>query len=386
MYILKEYAALTGLALLLGAVLVAISGLGYMLAVAGATFLRASREFVSRANVLQTVLARRSAVQVWIPRRSSVLVMLLLLVQPVVSNAQKAASPQPTDVPFTFNVSVDEVVLHATVKDRKGAPVAGLAKENFQVFEDAILEPIKHFSHEDIPVTVGIVIDNSGSMASKRAEVIAAALAFAASSNPLDQMFVVNFNEHVTFGLPRDVLFTDHSDQLKNAMSTVMADGKTALYDAVIVALDHLSKGSLDKKVLIVVSDGADNASAHTKEQMLGLARRSTAIIYALGVYEPDDPDRSPHVLSELARATGGEAYFPKMLRDVRPACERIAREIRNQYTISYIPRNQRRDGAYRAIQVRAETSHRGGLMVTTRAGYFAPTPAGAAPKSEARN
>ena len=125
MYILKEYAALTGLALLLGAVLVAISGLGYMLALAGATFLRASREFVSRADVLQTVLARRSAVQVWIPRRSSVLVMLLLLVQPVVSNAQKAASPQPTDVPFTFNVSVDEVVLHATVKNREGASVAG---------------------------------------------------------------------------------------------------------------------------------------------------------------------------------------------------------------------------------------------------------------------
>ena len=123
---------------------------------------------------------------------------LILLVQPVVSQAQKAASPQPTDVPFTFNVSVDEVVLHATVKDRKGAPVVGLAKENFQVFEDAILEPIKHFSHEDIPVTVGIVIDNSGSMAPKRAEVIAAALAFAASSNPLDQMFVVNFRRRAS--------------------------------------------------------------------------------------------------------------------------------------------------------------------------------------------
>src|ERR1051326_8303617 len=196
--------------------------------------------------------------------------------------AQQAAQAQVPDARYTINVGVDEVLLHATVRNRKGTPVAGLNKENFQVFEDGILQPIKHFSHEDIPVTAGIVIDNSGSMRPKRAEVVAAALAFANSSNPHDQMFLVNFNEHVSFGLPSDVPFTDRGDQPRLAMTTVKADGKTALYYAVAVALDHLKGGDRDKKILIVVSDGADNASVHTKAQMLDLATRSNAIIYSV--------------------------------------------------------------------------------------------------------
>ena len=302
----------------------------------------------------------------------------------VVSRAQQAAPVPPPDARYTINVSVDEVVLHATVRDRKGNPVPGLGKENFQVFENHVIQRIKHFSHEDIPVTVGIVIDNSGSMAPKRAEVITAALAFAASSNPQDQMFLVNFNEHVRFGLPSDILFTDQSDQLKAAMGSVKADGKTALFDAVAVALEHLKKGNRDKRVLIVVSDGADNASSHTKEQILALAAHSDAIIYSLGIYEPDDPDRSPHVLTQLAGASGGEAFFPETLRDVRPACERIAHEIRNQYTLSYVPTNQTQDGTYRSIQVRAATPEGRGLAVTTRAGYIAPLKPNAT-KAEAR-
>jgi Ca-activated chloride channel homolog len=290
--------------------------------------------------------------------------------------AASAFAQQPSQAPdarYTINVGVEEVLLHATVRNHKGAPVAGLNKDNFQVFEDGVLQPIKHFSHEDIPVTVGIVIDNSGSMRPKRAEVVAAALAFANSSNPHDEMFLVNFNEHVSFGLPPDIAFTDKADQLRLAMTTVKADGKTALYDAVAVALDHLKAGDRDKKVLIVVSDGADNASAHTRAQMLDLATRSNAIIYAVGIYEADDPDRDPHALAELAKAGGGEAYFPKALEDVRPICERIAHEIRNQYTISYIPTNQKQDGTFRALQVRAATPEGRGLAVTTRAGYVAP-------------
>jgi VWFA-related protein len=300
--------------------------------------------------------------------------------------AQQRVQPQTPDARYTINVGVDEVLLHATVRDRKGTPVAGLNKENFQVFEDGILQPIKHFSHEDIPITAGIVIDNSGSMRPKRAEVVAAALAFANSSNPYDQMFLVNFNEHVSFGLPASIPFTDRGDQLRLAMTTVKADGKTALYDAVAVALDHLKGGDRDKKVLIVVSDGADNASAHTKAQMLDLATRSNAIIYAVGIYEPDDPEnRDPHALEELAKAGGGEAYFPRALEDVKPICERIAHEIRNQYTISYIPTNQKQDGTFRAIQLRAATPEGRGLAVTTRAGYLAPAKPLAAAKDAAR-
>jgi Ca-activated chloride channel homolog len=261
--------------------------------------------------------------------------------------------------------------LHATVRNHRGVPVAGLSKDDFQVLEDRVPQSIKHFSHEDIPVTVGLVIDNSGSMRPKRAEVIAAALAFAGSSNPQDQMFVVNFNEHVSFGLPRNVLFTDEPEQLKAAMRTVIADGETALYDAVAIALERLKMGNRDKKVLIVVSDGADNASAHTKTQMLDLATQSDAIIYALAIYERDDPDRSPQVLSKLAKVSGGEAFFPESLREVVPICERIAREIRDQYTISYVPSNRKQDGKYRAIRVRASLNG-ADLAVTTRAGYVA--------------
>jgi len=287
---------------------------------------------------------------------------------------QQPGQPQAPDARYTINVGVQEVLLHATVRNRNGAPVAGLNQENFQVFEDGVLQPIKHFSHEDIPVTAGIVIDNSGSMRSKRAEVITAALAFANSSNPYDQMFLVNFNEHVRFALPSETLFTDNANELRTAMSTVKADGETALYDAVAVALDHLKKGNRDKKVLIVVSDGADNASKHTKAQVLDLATRSNAIIYAIAIYQPDDSEnRDPHALQQLAKAGGGEAYFPKELAEVRPICERIAHEIRNQYTISYIPTNQKQDGTFRAIQLRAATPQGRGLAVTTRAGYVAP-------------
>ena len=315
------------------------------------------------------------------------LAIISLLILPAITRAQRATPSLPSDHAYRVSVNVDEVVLHATVRNHR---VAGLSKDNFQIFEDRVLQPIKHFSHEDIPVTVGLVIDNSGSMRPKRAEVIAAALAFAGSSNPLDQMFLVNFNEHVSFGLPRDVLFTDQPEQLKAAMRTVISDGETALYDAVAIALERLKQGNRDKKVLIVVSDGADNASAHTKGQMLDLATQSDAIIYALAIYERDDPDRSPQVLSKLAKVSGGEAFFPESLGEVVPICERIAREIRDQYTISYVPTNPKQDGTYRTIRVRATSPDGRDLAVTTRAGYVAQLKPAAttanAGKSEARN
>src|SRR5881275_3127111 len=164
---------------------------------------------------------------------SCVLAIISFVIPLTLVNAQQVTPSPPSDTGYRIRVNVDEVVLHATVRNRHGVPVAGLSKDNFQIFEDRVLQPVKHFSHEDIPVTVGLVIDNSGSMRPKRAEVIAAALAFASSSNPKDEMFLVNFNEHVSFGLPRETPFTDHREQLKFAMSTVISDGRTALYDAV---------------------------------------------------------------------------------------------------------------------------------------------------------
>jgi Ca-activated chloride channel homolog len=275
--------------------------------------------------------------------------------------------------PYTISVNVDMVVLHASVRNRKGILVSELGKDAFQVYEDGVPQQIKYFSHEDIPVTVGLVVDNSGSMRGKRPEVIAAALAFARSSNPEDQMFAVSFNENVTFGLPADTPFTDKGTQLEAALSRIAADGRTALYDAVAAALEHLKKGTRDKKVLIVVSDGGDNASQYNLAQVMTMAGQPDAIIYTIGLFDENDPDQNPHVLKQLAKATGGEAFLPESLKDVVPICERIARDIRNQYTIVYVPANSKQDGTYRLIQVKAGAQDRERLLVRTRAGYYAP-------------
>jgi Ca-activated chloride channel homolog len=210
-------------------------------------------------------------------------------------------------------------------------------------------------------------------MSAKRPEVIGAALAFARSSNPADQMFVVNFNEHVSFGLPDSAPFTDNAAQLQVALSRIVANGETALYDAVAAALKRLKRGNRDKKVLIVISDGGDNASKHKLAQIMATARQSDAIIYTVGLFNGEDPDKNPHVLKQLAKDTGGEAFLPESLSEVVPICEQIARDIRNQYTIAYVPTNRKQDGTYRAIQVKASIASRRRLFVRTRAGYTAP-------------
>jgi Ca-activated chloride channel family protein len=300
--------------------------------------------------------------------------IVVLGVLPSLAWPQKPSPPsshQGDD--FTISVNVDMVVLHATAQDHKGTLVSGLGKDDFQVYEDGLLQPIKFFSHEDIPVTVGLVIDNSGSMGPKGADVVAAALAFARSSNPQDQMFVVNFNEKVSFGLPDKTPFTDKVSQLEVALSRITADGETALYDAVATALWHLKKGNRDKRVLIVISDGGDNASKHKLTEIMALAGQSDAIIYTIGIFDEQDHDRNPHVLKQLAKNTGGEAFLPESLKDVAPICERIAHDIRNQYTLAYVPTNRKRDGTYRVIRVKTSTASRGGLLVRARAGYYAP-------------
>jgi Ca-activated chloride channel family protein len=245
---------------------------------------------------------------------------------------------------YAIRTSVDLVVLRATVRDRKGAPVAGLSKEDFQVFEDRVPQQIESFSHEDVPVTVGLVIDNSGSMRSKRSDVIDAALAFARSSNPEDQVFVVNFNEHVSMSFPGNVQFTGDQKQLEMALSRNKADGLTALYDAVAVALEQLKKGAWGKKVLILISDGGDNASGHTLSDILSMVKQSNAILYTMGIFDANDDDRNPRVLKQLARISGGESFFPESLGDILPICQQIAHDIRNQYTISYSPTNRKSD------------------------------------------
>jgi VWFA-related protein len=272
---------------------------------------------------------------------------------------------------FRISVDVDLVVLHATVTDRQGGFVSDLGEQGFEVYEDGAQQHIRLFKSEDVPVTVGLVIDHSSTMGPKLEEVTVAALTFAKSSNPEDEMFVVNFNEKVSLGLPATTRFTNRIAELQAAIWKVEAGGQTALYDAIAKALDELQGGTRDKKALIVLSDGGDNRSKRSLAQVMRLAAQSSAVIYTVGLFDESDPDRNPGVLKHLAQATGGEAFLPGEVSEVVPICERIARDIRHQYTIGYVPLNQSHNGAYRAIRVVARGKGHDRLSVRTRTGYI---------------
>lgn len=294
-----------------------------------------------------------------------------------VSSTQVAApgrSPQQGSEPGEFQISVDValVVLGATIRDHEGHAVPQLKREDFEVFEDGRPQPIRLFRHEDSPVTVGLVIDHSGSMKQKLNEVTAGARAFVRSSNSNDQMFVVNFNEKVSQGLPQGVRFSDSAEQLAAAVSGHPAVGTTALYDAIIDGLIRLRDGALEKKVLIVISDGGDNASKAPLDRVLKMAEQSNTMIYTIGIFEPDDPDGKPAVLRRLAHETGGQAFFPSQLTEAVDICEHIAKDIRDQYTIGYSSTSEKRDGAYHKIRLTAHSTKGGKLSVRTRAGYSA--------------
>jgi Ca-activated chloride channel family protein len=288
------------------------------------------------------------------------------------SFATAQVNPEPAS--FRIAVDVNLVVLPIAVHDRHGRYASGLHEQDFEVYEDRISQRIKLFRHEDIPVIAGLLIDHSGSMRTKLAQVTAGARAFVQFSNPKDQMFVVNFNEKVSLGLPRGIPFSADANQLGWAIWQAPAAGETALYDAMIEALRRFETGNRDKKVLVVISDGADNASVHRLAQVLEMAERSGAIIYAVGLFDPDDHDANPKVLSHLAKATGGEAFFPERLSAVVEICESIAHDIRNQYTIGYLS-DAARNGAYRTVRVVARAPGQGKLVVRTRAGYIARAP-----------
>ena len=293
---------------------------------------------------------------------------LLFLIMGQCLPGQSGSAPADS----TISVDVNLVVLHATVLDRKGGFVSGLRKEDFHVYEDGGPQVVRVFDHEDVPVAVGLVVDNSGSMGRKRNDVTAAALAFVRSRNTHDQMFVVNFNERVSFGLPETQLFSASGAELEGALNGNPATGSTALYDAIEAGLNHLKKATLDKKVLIAISDGGDNASHDKLSQVLEDAGRSDVIVYTVGLFDEAEEGRNPAVLKRIARATGGEAFLLQETSKVVPICEQIAEDIRNQYTIGYIPSNQKLDNSQRTIKVTATGRHGEKLLVRTRAGYLA--------------
>jgi Ca-activated chloride channel homolog len=318
---------------------------------------------------------QRAPIRIRISAIRRLILICLAIYWPCVSWAQSSqASQGSSSDEFTIRLNADIVILSATVLDHHNALVSGLNINNFQIYEDGVPQQIKHFSHEDIPVTVGILVDNSGSMKPKRNDVVDAAMAFARSSNPHDQMFVVNFNDHVSLGLPAKEPFTDRRDQLQRALMGIKTVGKTALYDGIATGLDHLKLGTRDKKVLVLISDGGDNASRYHEAQVLEMAKQSSATIYTIGIFDDSDEDRNPSVLKRFAGLTGGEAFFPESSRDITSICEEIARDIRTQYTLAYVPKIREREGGYRTIEVKASAPGHGRLSVRARTGYLVPS------------
>ncbi len=299
---------------------------------------------------------------------------LLIFLPGGASGQQPPQRPAQRSDEYTIRKDVQFVVLHATVVDERGRFVPSLAKEHFRVFEDKVEQKLDLFRREDIPVTVGLVIDNSGSMREKRDRVNAAALTFVKTSNPEDEVFVVNFNDDFYLDLDKD--FTSDVNELKEALERIDSRGSTALYDAVIGSLDHLKKGHRDKKVLLVVTDGEDTASRKTLEIVMQEAGQSSAVIYGIGLMGKDNDRKAKkarRALVAVAQATGGLAFFPEGLQDVEAICTQIAHDIRNQYTLGYYPTNALRDGRFRAVQVDVRGPRRlGRLSVRTRSGYFA--------------
>jgi len=287
-------------------------------------------------------------------------------------SAFASAGPQQTLEPLPIiSVKTDLVTLPVTVVDRRGGIVAGLRQEDFTVYDSGERQTIQFFTSEDAPATIGLVIDSSGSMRGRRHDVTAAAAAFADMSHPLDEFFTVNFNEAVWLGLPRPVAFTEDMDQLYAALSSAPAQGMTALYDAVDRALDHLQLGTRDRKALIVVSDGGDNASSRTLDAVLEHARGSSAVIYAVSLVDPNDQDAKPGRLKKLARETGGHVFTPKSADEVMRVFAQIAREIRSGYTIGFLPPDTP-DAGFRTVRVVADAGGNRQLIVRTRAGYYA--------------
>lgn len=273
---------------------------------------------------------------------------------------------------LSISVNVHLVLLQATVRDEFGGLVSNLDQTNFTIVEDGLRQAIRLFRQDDVAVTAGLLVDHSGSMRRKLADVVTAAQTFIRLSHPDDELFIVNFNENVTLGLPPRLPFSHQPAELADAITNTPATGQTALYDAIAKGLQQLAAGTHEKKVLVVISDGGDNASHRKLPDVLQLAIASNALVYTIGVFDSADPDRNPGVLRRLAQATGGASFLPNPQQDINDICQRIAIEIRNQYTLGFISTRVTPSGTFRSLRVKAEAPGHRKLTVRTRDGYFA--------------
>ena len=285
--------------------------------------------------------------------------------------AQQAV-PVEDGKPTVFRLDTRIVVCHTTVIDKAGHLVTTLPESAFTVYENKVRQQIRRFKQEDVPVSMGLVIDNSGSMRNKLAQVKAAAVALVKESNRADEVFVVNFNDAAYLDNPKDKPFTSDIGELETALAKIDTRGGTAMRDAIQMSIDHLKRAHRDKKVLVVITDGNDNASVVGMDTILKNAHKSDVLIYGVGLLaeeERREAGRARKALNDLAEATGGKTFFPRDVTEVDTIARQVAHDIRNQYVIEYSPSNSVMDGTFRAIRITAKAP---GTTVRTRSGYYA--------------
>src|SRR5580658_3892014 len=298
------------------------------------------------------------------------LVFVFIFSGTCVSSRSLSRESGPVQDQTKIAVSSSLVLLPVSVTDSHGAFVAGLKQRDFQVFEEGRPQNLTVFDERDTPVTIGLIVDHSRSMGAKLNGVIAAVTSFAHSSNPQDQMFVVDFNDDVSIELMRGKPFSNDPQELEEALHAVAARGRTALYDAVSEGLRHLQYSRLEKKALVIISDGGDNASHLKYSQILAQARQSQAVIYSIALLGSDNEEENPNLLKRLCKDTGGLAYFPAQGESVATVSAAIARDLREQYMLGYPPQNVNRTDTFRKVEVKVTIPGQGRLRVRTRPGY----------------
>jgi VWFA-related protein len=272
------------------------------------------------------------------------------------------------------------VVCNTAVVDKDGHLVTNLPQQAFTVYENGVKQTIAGFKREDVPVSIGLIVDNSGSMRPKRSQVEAAALALVKDSNPEDEVFIVNFNDEAYLDNPPGKDFTSDIKEMEAALRRIDSSGGTAMRETIHMSIGWLKKAHRDKKVLVVVTDGNDNFGGISLEDLVKLAQQNEVLIYSVGLLTEEsrsDANSARRALRALAGATGGETYFPKELGEVDRIAHLVARDIRSQYAIEYKPLNAAMDGSYRKIRITVDAPGR--PTVRTRSGYYA-TPERPAP------
>jgi len=273
-----------------------------------------------------------------------------------------------------ISVHTELVVAPAVVTDGRGHRVGGLTRESFRIFDDGRLQPISAFHHGESSVTLGLIVDRSQSMRPKTQALLAAVTSLLRTSRTDDELFAVDFNDDVSLALAAGRPFTNDADELAAALGAVRAEGRTALYDGVAAGLEHLEGGRGERRALVLVSDGGDNGSRRTYAEVLALARRSDAVIYAIGLMgsSPAEEQEDAGLLQRLCKDTGGVAYFPKTVAEIAEASATVASDLREQYTLGFAPAERTDGRTFRKIEVTASAPGLGRLRVRTRSGYIA--------------